>query len=558
MDLTAFLVDGGYLSLPNLQKAQEKKSYDSRKPLGEILIENDLVHKSRLPDLWNSLIPFLAKNPDYIHESRGLISFFSAEASEGMYPGFLRTEGIFPIGTVYTGDIENLYVISKAPLTEENSSRVRERFGIKSIRSVGGNSPILFERLLAEISVPALEEITQVSPRREDKSQLVEAASEEKIIRLVESYVGLAIKYGASDLHFEIGEKLARARYRIDGELYRNMAVDLKDYSSVVARIKVISNLDLGERRLPQDGKFYRRFREQGDYDIRVSILPTLHGEKVVMRFLSRKMIEELDLGSLGMDPEIYQTFRGMMDRPNGIILVTGPTGSGKSTTLYAALKEKLKRNPHRNFHTVEDPIEYYLQGVNHTQVHDEYGLTFPAVLRSLLRQDPDVILVGEIRDKETAQLASKAAQTGHLVLSTLHTNDAAGAIGRLIDLEVAKSSIAQNVIGVVAQRLLKKICENCREEVKDFDPQVFIKEGITNGKAYHGKGCNACHDRGFSGRTAIYEIMPLLTTSNNISDDIKVAEWRSTHGTPSLRHAGLIKVNAGLVSLEDVLEETM
>ncbi len=382
-----------------------------------------------------------------------------------------------------------------------------------------------------------------------------DAAGEAPVIRMVNTMMIEALKTKASDIHFEALEKTSRLRYRIDGALVDRPAPPKGLHNAVVSRIKIMSNLDIAERRKPQDGRFKIRALKK-EVDVRVSILPTVHGEKVVMRILDKANLAP-GLSSLGLDDYAYKAMKFAIDQPHGIILVTGPTGSGKTTTLYSCLQDLNK--PDVNIVTAEDPVEYELEGVNQCHVNVAQGLTFAGILRSVLRQDPDIVLVGEIRDNETADIAVKAALTGHLVLSTLHTNDACGVIPRLIDMEIPPFLLASSLILAQAQRLFRRLCPFCRTPVKpDFellaanhvDPKPF--EGV---EIFGPVGCPKCHGTGYKGRGAMMEVLPISARIRGIVEKGGNAELLRAaameEGMVTLKEAGMMKVRAGLTSLE-------
>jgi type IV pilus assembly protein PilB len=365
---------------------------------------------------------------------------------------------------------------------------------------------------VAHNALSLLQEISEVEYEAEVSiEQLLGQAEDAPIVRLVTGIVQGAISAGASDIHIEPLEANIRVRYRLDGLLYDQMMIPKSHQSAVISRLKIMSSLDIAERRRPQDGRFSASDASGKAYDIRLSIMPTIYGEKAVMRLLE-KTSSFGTLDKLGFYPEQRSLFEKFIHRPHGIILVTGPTGSGKSTTLYAGLQSINK--PEININTVEDPVEYKLAGVNQIQVNPKIGVTFATGLRTLVRQDPDVILVGEIRDHETAEIAVQAALTGHLVLSTLHTNDAPGALVRLRNMGVEPFLISSAVVGVLGQRLLRTICPSCRTLVKP-EPDIvaaFEASGVKGEltQIARGKGCKRCGGRGLRGRTSVYEIMPM------------------------------------------------
>jgi type IV pilus assembly protein PilB len=388
--------------------------------------------------------------------------------------------------------------------------------------------------------------------------QLVESSEEGPVIKLVNIMLVQAIKDRASDIHIEPFEKQLRLRYRVDGVLYDSTAPPKGLQSAIASRIKIMANLDIAERRLPQDGRF--RIKLAGrDVDLRVSVLPTVHGEKIVMRVLDKGNLS-LNLESLGLPPDDLQKFKNAIDAPHGMILMTGPTGSGKTSTLYAVLTQLNTSDV--NIVTVEDPVEYQMVGVNQVQVKPEIGLTFAGGLRSILRQDPDIVMVGEIRDSETADIAVKAALTGHLVLSTLHTNDSPGAIARMVDMGIEPFLVSSSVLMVCAQRLLRKICPHCKDTLKvpaDVISRLSMNhDEVSAATYYRGRGCSRCKETGFLGRMAIMEV---LSISNALREQIllntsakNLKDTALKEGLRTLRVAGLEKAKAGLTSLDEVL----
>ena len=382
------------------------------------------------------------------------------------------------------------------------------------------------------------------------------------VITLVNQMLCDAIKKGASDIHIEPYEKALRIRFRIDGVLYDTMHPPLHLKNTITSRIKIMSKLDIAERRLPQDGRINVTMENGKRVDLRVSILPTIFGEKVVLRLLDKSTLQ-LDMTQLGFEAEELKHFQQVIHYPFGMVLVTGPTGSGKTTTLYSALNA-LNRTS-ENISTVEDPVEYNLPGVNQVQIHEEIGLTFAAVLRALLRQDPDIILVGEIRDHTTAEIAVKAALTGHLVLSTLHTNDAPSAISRLVQMGIEPYLIASSLMLIVAQRLLRKICPACKTLTSipaHTYPQLALRpEDYYGTSLYRGAGCTRCNNTGFKGRIAIYELMLLNDRIRQdilkgvSSGDLKKEAVRS--GMSTLKTSAIRKMKQGLTTPEEVLRIT-
>ncbi len=396
----------------------------------------------------------------------------------------------------------------------------------------------------------------------EESFESLSSEVEAPIVKLVNGVLLRAAKMGVSDIHIEPYEKKFRVRYRLDGVLTTVMGLPLKIKNAIISRVKIMSNLDIAERRLPQDGRIKLKMGKTKTMDYRVSVLPTLFGEKIVLRLLDKSNLQ-LDMTKLGFDEDQLKDFKESLDRPFGMVLVTGPTGSGKTTTLYSALSELNKDDV--NLMTAEDPVEFNLMGINQVQMKDEIGLNFAAALRSFLRQDPDIIMVGEIRDYETAEIGVKAALTGHLVLSTLHTNDAPSTINRLLNMGVEPFLVSSAVICIMAQRLVRKTCQNCKKPEK-LPAQTFIDAGFSPDEAksvtsYKGEGCEVCNKTGYKGRVALYEVMP-------IRDDIKelilqgasvmdIKKQAVSSGMKTLRRSGLLKVKAGLTSLEEVVENT-
>lgn len=398
---------------------------------------------------------------------------------------------------------------------------------------------------------------TQVTMLDMDK-----AANDAPVIKFVNLMLAEAIKMRASDIHVEPYEKSFRVRFRIDGSLYEKIQPPSEIASAISSRIKIMSNLDISERRRPQDGRIKIRRKDNSEVDFRVSVLPTLYGEKIVMRLLDKTNLQ-LDLTRLGMDEGELAKFKNGIYAPYGMVIVTGPTGSGKSTTIYSALAELNKVDV--NISTCEDPVEYNLEGINQVQVNAEVDLTFANALRSFLRQDPDIIMVGEIRDYETAEIGFKAALTGHLVVSTLHTNDAPSSIHRMINMGVEPFLVTAGVNLIVAQRLVRKICQQCKSQV-NVDPKVLLDLGVPQAEipgftAYHGHGCNACNDIGYKGRLAIYEVMPFTESLKNlVYQNATTSELKRAaiaEGMQTLRVSGINKVKAGVTTIEEVVENS-
>jgi type IV pilus assembly protein PilB len=425
----------------------------------------------------------------------------------------------------------------------------------QSLRSVSSALTLLSSDL------ENLEVIDEDQGSRVDVFELKESADEAPVVRFVNMVLVDAIQKGASDVHWEPYESVFRIRFRIDGVLHESLAPPKRLEAAIISRLKIMANLDIAERRLPQDGRIKLRYSNR-EIDFRVSILPTMFGEKAVLRILDRNALK-LDLAQLGFDAWSLEQFQAAIRQPHGMILITGPTGSGKTTTLYSAIHTL--NAPGINIMTAEDPVEYNLRGVNQVQINEGIGRTFAAALRAFLRQDPDVILVGETRDLETAQISIRAALTGHLVLSTLHTNDCPSTIARLIDMGIPPFLVASALLLVVAQRLGRKVCGDCREpyeaEAALLEPYGYQPAGAGRLTLYRGRGCATCNFTGMKGRVAIYELMPLGAELRElVLRNASTAEVRTRAqalGLKTLRQAGLAKVLDGITTLEEVLRVT-
>ena len=406
-------------------------------------------------------------------------------------------------------------------------------------------------------------ELEVVEDTEEDFSEqdLQSQVQDKPLVKLVDGMIADAIKKNASDIHFECYEKRIRVRYRIDGSLQETAPIPYKYRPAIISRIKIMADMDISERRLPQDGRIKVKLGGRA-VDLRVSVLPTIFGEKVVMRILDPKSLM-VDMTKLGFPELALKNFDKAIHNPFGMILVTGPTGSGKTTTLYSALKTL--NSPDVNIMTAEDPVEFNFDGINQVLVRTDIGLTFAAALRSFLRQDPDIVMVGEIRDGETADIAIKAALTGHLVFSTLHTNDAPSTISRLLDMGVPGYLIAASTRLIMAQRMIRKICSFCKKEIPVTDQILemlqLTKEEGADMKIYEGKGCGQCNNTGYSGRTGLFEVMPISPAIDKLIVDgvstTVIKEQAVKEGMFSLRSAGLDKIKNGITTIEEVVAET-
>ncbi len=425
-------------------------------------------------------------------------------------------------------------------------------------------SNVSFDDVMVDFAGKDDEDVELASDIDEDINvlDLEKSAGDAPVVKLVNLVLLDAIRKGASDIHIEPYEKQLRIRYRIDGMLYEVMKPPLRLKHAIVSRLKIMSNLDIAERRLPQDGRIKLKMGRGKEMDFRVSILPVLWGEKIVMRLLDKSNLQ-LDMTKLGFEERTLRDFKEAIAKPYGMILITGPTGSGKTTTLYSTLSE-LNKTSH-NISTAEDPIEYNLYGINQVQMHDDIGLNFAASLRSFLRQDPDIIMVGEIRDFETAEIAVKAALTGHLVLSTLHTNDAPSTVSRLLNMGIEPFLVASSVNLIGAQRLVRKLCAECKGPV-EVPRQNLIDVGIPPDecdgvKAMRGSGCRVCNNTGYKGRIAVYEMMVCNEEVRefilNGASTLELKREAVRNGMKTLRMSAVTKFREGMTSLEEVVRVT-
>jgi type IV pilus assembly protein PilB len=479
---------------------------------------------------------------------------------------------IDPTNVFAMDDIKFMTGLHVEPVVASENA-VREAIARYYAKSANGQVQVsktaadLASKALEEMGMSADEEIEVLAEAEEiDTASLERQSGEAPIIRLVNALMLSAIQKGASDIHIEPYEKEMRIRFRIDGVLHPVMAPALKYRDPIASRVKIMSRLDIAEKRLPQDGRVKARFNDRGqlrEIDFRVSCLPTLFGEKIVLRLLDPGQLR-LDMTRLGFEPEALAKFDHAIRKPWGMVLVTGPTGSGKTNTLYSALSQI--NQPGVNIITAEDPVEFNLQGINQVQVRENIGLTFASALRSFLRQDPNIILVGEIRDSETASIAVKAALTGHLVLSTLHTNDAPSSVNRLVNMGIESFLVSNSVHLVAAQRLVRRVCESCKQPHSLPVPKLietgFSPEQAEAARLVRGKGCGACSGTGYRGRVGLFEVMEM---SDEIRDmvvkDASALDLRRqaiAEGMITLRQSGLHKVLDGLTTVEEVVRETM
>jgi general secretion pathway protein E len=471
--------------------------------------------------------------------------------TEGLAPRFMRQCRFLPVSI----EDSTLRIAMADPLDFETISAVRGFTGLKIEPVLAAEQEILdaIDRYYGEAEKEEAGLEGREGLAEEDLEHLRDMASEAPVIRLVNTTISQAIDKRASDIHIEPFEKEFRVRFRVDGVLYNQEAPPRELKAAIISRVKLMAKLNIAERRLPQDGRI--KIKVMGrEVDLRVSTLPTLYGESVVMRLLDRSAGDFYDLQSLGFDAYMLERMEHYTSLPHGIFLVTGPTGSGKSTTLYSALKRI--NLPDKKIITIEDPVEYQMDGINQIHVNPQIGLTFASGLRHIVRQDPDVIMVGEIRDRETADIAIRAALTGHFVFSTLHTNDAPSAITRLIDMGVEEYLISSTVVSILAQRLVRLICKHCKAEVEP----VRTPEGKLV-KSFRGAGCEHCFGSGFSGRVGIFELMELNDELRTLilakADAVQITAAAKRNGMRNLREDGWMKVPMGLTTAQEVMRVT-
>jgi type IV pilus assembly protein PilB len=553
------LVRGGVVSRDQLNKAQEK-GRDSGSSVMKELVQLGFTTEQTLTE-------FLAKQ--FGIEK---IELVPEEIEESVFtlvpPQLTQKHQLVP--TKLTGSILTVAMADPTDLIAINEIKFITGYGVRVViaspsaikktldHRFGGVS---YDDVLKKFGDSDMELILEQDDV--NLQELQQATMEAPVVTLVNAILADAAKRRASDIHIEPYEKLFRVRFRIDGVLQEIMSPPLRLKNPLVSRLKVMAGLDIAERRLTQDGRIKLKMGIGGELDIRVSILPTLFGEKVVMRLLDKSNLQ-LDMAKLGFDPQTLKDFQEAIHKPFGMILITGPTGSGKSTTLYSALSELNKADV--NISTAEDPVEYNLVGINQVQVREQIGLNFASCLRSFLRQDPDIIMVGEIRDLETAQIAVKAALTGHLVLSTLHTNDAPSTIDRLINMGVEPFLLTSSINLIAAQRLVRRICDKCKEPI-EVTPEALINLGVDASEAaggfptFRGRGCNSCNETGYRGRLAIYEILVMheglkeLILKSASAADLKREAVKS--GMSTLRMSALQKVRDGLTTIEETIRVT-
>ncbi|MBW1807152.1 MAG: type IV-A pilus assembly ATPase PilB [Deltaproteobacteria bacterium] len=557
--LGELLVRENVISVGQLKKAQESQRQSGGR-LGSSLVKLGMIEESELTSFLSKQYGVPAINLNEFDIDQEVISLVPREVAEKhcLLP-FNRSGSMISIAM---GDPSNIFAVDDIKfITDYNVEvMVAAEEAIRDAIERYYNKGPSYEDVMDGFE----EEDIEYGDEEEevDVVDLEKSSEDAPVVKLVNLILIDAIKKSASDIHIEPYEKEFRVRYRIDGVLYEVMKPPLRLKNAITSRIKIMSELDIAERRLPQDGRIKLKLGKGREMDFRVSVLPTLFGEKVVMRLLDKSSLQ-LDMTKLGFDPGPLKWFKDAIESPFGMILVTGPTGSGKTTTLYSALTELNQSTV--NISTAEDPVEYNLKGINQVQMHDEIGLNFAAALRSFLRQDPDIIMVGEIRDFETAEIAVKAALTGHLVLSTLHTNDAPSTISRLLNMGVEPFLVTASLLLILAQRLARKICGECKRPVK-IPEQSLTDLGLSKEEAvgltvYKGSGCRNCADTGYKGRVALYEVMPFWDPLKEmVLNGASTAELKMDAiklGMQSLRMAGLIKLKEGTTTVDEIARVT-
>jgi type IV pilus assembly protein PilB len=554
--LGEILVQAGVISRADLEAAlEQQQSQGHQKLLGELLVELKLCSEEQIVEALATAygVPYARINPKLV-DPAAMSKLPKDFIERNLVLPLFCVEGVL---TVAVAEPANVFLLEEI---EQTSG-----LAVQLVASSAANITATLQAYLPNDKIFVIDDIIEnvdpadfsfVEQKVEDIANLEQLAGDSPVIKLVNYLIYTAVKEGASDIHIEPGDQVLRVRFRLDGHLIERLRPPHRFTAAVASRLKIMAALDISERRLPQDGGIHVMM-DKRPIDLRVSTMPGKFGEKVVIRVIDNERIN-LNLETLGFSYETLKQWRKLIQSPNGIILVTGPTGSGKSTTLYAGLAEI--NRPDVNICTIEDPVENNLEGINQFQVNEKAGFTFATALRALLRQDPDILMVGEVRDLETAKLATQAALTGHLVFSTLHTNDAPGAVTRLYNFGIEPYLVGATTVGVLAQRLVRKLCLNCREEAEPTLKQRQQLEKVTDSvaKVWKSKGCIRCRNTGFSGRVGIYE---LFTPDDRCFEAItrgcslnELRELARQSGMRSLREDGIIKVAQGATTLEEVL----
>ncbi|HEX5061843.1 MAG TPA: type IV-A pilus assembly ATPase PilB [Kofleriaceae bacterium] len=555
------LVREKMLSLQQLQQAQDEAKRTGKR-LGATLARLGYVDDTRLTQFVAKQYSLPSINLSEIEIDPAVLKLIPREICEKHQVIPIRRNG--PTLVVAMADPSNIYAIDELKfLTQYNIEPiVTSESGLEAALSRYYDKGPDLDQMVGELDVEDVD-FASMTDENVNVVDLENQAGEAPVVKLCNAILLSAIKKKASDIHVEPYEKSLRVRFRIDGILQEEMRPPLKLRNAITSRLKIMASLDIAERRLPQDGRIKLKIGGNKEMDFRVSVLPTLYGEKIVMRLLDKSNLQ-LDMTKLGFDPKPLNDFKVAIKKPYGMVLVTGPTGSGKTTTLYSALSEL--NTIDTNISTAEDPVEFNLHGINQVQMHEDIGLNFATALRAFLRQDPNIIMVGEIRDFETAEIGVKAALTGHLVLSTLHTNDAPSTVSRLLNMGIEPFLVTASVNLVLAQRLARRICADCKIPAERH-VEALLKMGMTEeqarkGTIMKGKGCGTCSQTGYKGRVALYEVMPFtdplkeLVLQGASAAEIKTEMIRG--GTQSLRLAGIQKILEGVTTPEEVLRTTV
>lgn len=563
--LGTYLVKNNLLTEEQLREAiQEKKETGQR--LVSVLVRLGLIPENKLLAQLSNLYHMEVTDLDYIIPPESVLSLIPAQK---VYHYEVipidrkgRTLTVAMVDPTDISAIEDLRFITAMEINPVLASETSIREAISRYYKMDTSiAEVKAESGPKELGVEDLELLETGMEEEVEESKLRADAEGGPVIRLVNFYIADAVNKGASDIHIEPFERQLRIRFRIDGVLREQQPPPYNLKAGIITRIKLMSKMNIAEHRLCQDGRINILVGNKM-IDLRVSVIPTLYGEKVVMRILDRSALM-LDLTKLGFGEEALKKFLRAIESPYGIILVTGPTGSGKTTTLYSTLSRLNK--PDKQIMTIEDPIEYNIHGINQIQVHEEIGLSFAAALRAFLRQAPNIILVGEMRDTETAEIGIRAALTGHLVFSTIHTNDAPTTINRLVDMGIPPYLVASALILIQAQRLVRRICSNCKEQIK-VDPKLLEDANIPpetfpEGVVYKGKGCSNCNQTGYKGRIGLYEVMPISPTLRAMilkgASSDEVARQAKEEGMKTLRDDGIDKIKKGVTTIEELMRET-
>jgi len=560
--LGEILVANNLITRENLAKSlEEQKESAGQLKLGTILIKNGYISEQDLTSFLSKQYGVPSINLSELEVDQAVIKIIPAEVAQKYQIIPVNRAGSTLI--VAMSDPSNIFAVDDIKfMTGYNVEVVvASEAAIKAAIDKFYDQSASLADVMSDLEMEDFEVVGDDEDI--DVSSLERATEDAPVVKLVNLILTDAIKKKASDIHIEPYERTFRVRYRIDGVLYEVMKPPLKLKNAITSRVKIMAELDIAERRLPQDGRIKIKLGGGKDMDYRVSVLPTLFGEKIVMRLLDKSNLQ-LDMTKLGYEPEALERFKHEIHKPFGMCLVTGPTGSGKTVSLYSALSELNKTT--ENISTAEDPVEFNFAGINQVQMHEDIGLNFAAALRSFLRQDPDIIMIGEIRDFETAEIGVKAALTGHLVLSTLHTNDAPSTINRLLNMGIEPFLVASAVNLITAQRLARRVCGECKA-VEDIPVKALIDAGVPAAEAesyvcYRGAGCPICNGTGYKGRVGFYQVMPMLEPIRELilngANTAEIKRESMRLGIKTMRQSGLTKLKEGVTSLEEVLRVTV